>query len=119
MSAFVFQPEHQRLVMHCAADFHAENAQWLSALFSAAVAIQVADAHIKVDEVATLLRANSDESHHLSSGTREELNDMLNVIDVLFAPGGRGPSAFGQSDWCRSRDGGKVLFSLAGPETNF
>ncbi len=103
MSAFVFQPEDQRLTMHCAADFHAENVQWLSVLFSAAVAIQAADAHIKVDRAATLLGARADESHHLLSGRRKEPDDMLNVIEALFAPEGRGPSTFGKEDFASAQ----------------
>jgi hypothetical protein len=99
MSAFVFHPGHQRLTMHCAADFHPENAEWLSKLFSAATAIQAADAHTKVDRAATLLLGRPDESQHPVNGARKEPDDMLNVIEALFAPQGRGPSAFGKEDF--------------------
>jgi len=99
MSAYVFQPENQRLKTRCSAPFHQENAQWLGALFSAAVAIQAADAHIKLDGAASLLRARPDESEHLASGARKEPDDMLNVIETLITPQGRGPSRFGKNDF--------------------
>ena len=99
MSAFMFKPENQRLKMHCSAYFHGENARWLGALFSAAVAIQAADAHIKLDGVATLLNPRPDQSQHPVSGTRKEPDDMLNVIEAVFAPQGRGPSSFGKGDF--------------------
>jgi hypothetical protein len=99
MSAFVLQPGTECLTMHCAADFHAENGQWLGTLFSAAVAIQAADAHIKVDGAATILGGRPDESRHPASGTRKEPDDMLNVIEALFTPEGRGPSALGKEDF--------------------
>ena len=99
MSAYVFQPQNQRVKMHCSALFHLENAQWLGALFSAALAIQAADAHIKLDGAAGLLRASPDESQHPVSGARKEADDMLNVIETLFAPQGRGPSSFGKDDF--------------------
>ena len=98
MSAYLFETVNQRLKMHCSASFHGENAQWLGALFSAAVAIQAADAHIKLDGAVTLFRASPDETQHPVSGVRKEPDDILNVIEALFAPQGRGPSKFGNDD---------------------
>lgn len=99
MSAYVFEPGEQRLVMHCAADFHQGNAQWLSALFSGAAAIQAADAHITAERAAAALGARPDETGHPRGGMRKKPDGMLSVIDIFFAPEGRGPSAFGDVDF--------------------
>jgi len=92
LGAFTWLPDSRRIVLHCAACFHAGNLAWLQPLFLAAVGLQAADAHIKVDGLADLLGGKPDTSAHPQSGPRPEPDDILNVIAALFAPGGAGPS---------------------------
>jgi hypothetical protein len=104
LGAFVWLPERRRIVLRCAACFHAGNLAWLQPLFLAAVGIQAADAHIKVDGLADLLGGKPDASAHPRSGPRPEPDDMLNVIAAVFAPGGAGPSPWTGADFKAAAD---------------
>jgi hypothetical protein len=55
LGALVPSRTGDRIILHSAACFHAQNVAWLQPLFLAAVGIQVADAHIKADGLARLL----------------------------------------------------------------
>ena len=98
LSAFVWDPG-DRLSLHCSAYIHAQNAEWVKVLFLAAVAIQAADAHAKADMTAELLGGELDTSAHPESGPRPEIDDMLNVLETMFAPEGQGASPFTESDF--------------------
>src|SRR5207245_4047671 len=91
MSAFRWEPDEGRVCLHCSAYVHPETFEIVKTLFGAAVALQAADAHIKVDAVAHLLRGEPDVSVHPVSGPRSSMDDMLNVVEQMFAPAGRGP----------------------------
>ena len=99
MNALLFKLADRRLALHCAADFHAGNASWLSGVFSTAAAIQTATANSKANGTAPMLGAKPDESNHPSSGPRDTQDDMLDVVDLIFAPLGRGPSSFVKEDF--------------------
>lgn len=99
LSAFVWDPEKERASLHCSAYVHAENVGWLKYLLAAAVSIQVADAHIKVDGLAKVLGGEPDVSGHPSHGPRKAMDDMLNIIEGLFVPAGRDPSPFTEADF--------------------
>ncbi|MHB8516319.1 MAG: hypothetical protein ACYC9X_11225 [Dehalococcoidia bacterium] len=97
LSSYVYDADSGCITARCSAYVHEENSEWLSSLLSAAVAIQAADAHIKTP-MAELLGGRPAFSAHPQSGQRPDADDMLDVIEVLFAPKGRQASAFGEQD---------------------
>ncbi|MFB3777885.1 MAG: hypothetical protein ACE141_09740 [Bryobacteraceae bacterium] len=99
MSGFVWNRERGTVKLSCSAYCHSENAGWLTQLLSAAVAMQCADAHIKAGLLPQFLGSQVDRSSHPRNGLRPEPDDMLHVIEEMFAPEGRGPSAFGPEDF--------------------
>ena len=102
LSAFVWYPDEGRIRLRCSAGVHAETIETLKPLFSAAVSIQVADAHVKVDALATLLGGEPDTSGHPTGGQRQDIDDMLNVIEQLFAREGRKAKPFTEADFARA-----------------
>ncbi len=68
-------------------------------LFSTACALQAADAHIKVDGLAKVLGGEPAGSDHPTSGPRAEGDNMLSVIEQLFAPRGAGPAPFSAGEF--------------------
>jgi len=84
---------------HTAAYFHAGTRAWLQPLFLAAVGVQVADAHIKVDTLARVLGGKPDVSAHPRSGPRREPDDLLDLIPTVIAPAGAGISPWVQQDF--------------------
>ncbi len=99
LSAFLWDRSRGRVTLISSAYFHAQNLPWLRLTFAGACAIQAADAHIKVDGLAEMLGAAPDESHHPTSGPRTVADDMLNVIERLFAAEGQKPSPFSREDF--------------------
>jgi len=99
LSAFVWNREQGKIRLQCSAYFHADNVEWLKLTFFGAIALQAADAHIKADSLAAMLKAQLDETHHPTSGRRQERDDMLNVISGFFVPSGLGASAFTEEDF--------------------
>ena len=99
MSAFIWNPDDGHVRLHCSAYAHTETLAMIEKLFSCAVALQAADAHIKVDGLAQLLGGEPDVSPHPISGPRPAMDDMINVIELLFAPIGRGPAPFAPRDF--------------------
>jgi hypothetical protein len=66
-------------------------------LISAAVALQVADAHAKCSDeeaIKKLFRSKPAFSNHPNQGPRRDIDDMLNVIDQMFVPKGKYISPF-------------------------
>lgn len=100
LNTYRFDPQTGRLALRCCAYVTTETEQWLKSFLSAAIAIQAADAHIKGQaEFAKLFGADVDISSHPSQGPRGAMDDMLNVIDAMFAPRGRGRSPFAEADF--------------------
>jgi hypothetical protein len=99
LGALVWSPQSERVVLHAAAQFHAENVPWLQTLFLAAVGLQVADAHVKADALAGLLGGEPDVSAHPRSGRRSEPDDILRVIADVFAPAGADASPWTDADF--------------------
>lgn len=100
LNTYCFHPQNGRLTLRCCAYVTTETLQWLKHVLAAAIAIQVADAHIKGQaDFARLFDAELDTSSHPSQGPREAMDDMLNVIENMFAPLGRGDSPFRESDF--------------------
>ena len=95
----VWHPEQRRLTLRYGVYVHPQNLSWLSRLFLAAVGLQAADAHIKAPELARLLGGEPDTSPHPHTGWRPRADEMLGVIEQVFAPQGRGPSPFTDADF--------------------
>jgi hypothetical protein len=79
---------------------HEETEDWVRRSFQLVTAIQAADAQIKAPVLAELTGAAVAASAHPESGARPILDDMLNVLEHVVAPLGRGPSAW-QGDQMR------------------
>jgi len=102
LSAFIWDPDARRVRLRCSAGVHRETLGTVKNLFAAAVSLQVADAHIKVDGLAKLLGGEPDVSSHPGSGPRSDMDDMLHVIERLYAPEGRKPTPFTPADFARA-----------------
>lgn len=96
MSACVWDRDQKTVSLVCTIYAHDENARFAAHLAKGAVAIQAADAHLKVDGLAEVFHARPNESRHPLSGARSEPDDMLNAID-MFAKIGRGTSPYGSN----------------------
>jgi hypothetical protein len=99
MSAFVWDPERASITLKCAAYAHPGTTGWLKLLFAAACALQAADSHIKADGLAQLLGGRPAVSHHPASGPRPRPDDMLFVIEQVFAPAGARPAPYSKRDF--------------------
>ncbi len=100
LNTYRFDPQTGRLTLRCCAYVTPETKGWLTSFLSVAIAIQVADAHIKgQSEFARLFNAEVDVSSHPSSGQREIMDDMLKVIEEMVAPIGQRPSPFTDADF--------------------
>lgn len=104
LSALTWSPREGRVLLHCAATFHRENIGHLKSLFLAAVGLQAADAHIKADGLARLLGGEVDVASHPESGEREQADEILDIIDRVFAPAGARPSPFTEMDFKAGED---------------
>jgi len=99
MSAFVWDPTQASISLRCAAYAHPETAESVKGLFLAACGLQAADAHIKADPLAQLLGGHPAVSEHPLSGPRPKPDNMLSVIEQLFAPRGAGPGPFSHEEF--------------------
>lgn len=101
LSAYVWDRQRGRVFCHCSHYVTEENFESHKALIAAAVGLQVADAHAKIAQVEAvrwLFQAEPDSSDHPLNERRSDIDDMLHVIDSMFAPRGRAPSAWGEED---------------------
>lgn len=94
MNALVLDREARRTFLSCHMVVHREILGWAVPLFMGAAAMQAAEAHAKAGPLSSLLGCEPDESAHPVSGPREEPDEMLSVMETLFAPAGQGPSRF-------------------------
>ena len=99
LSAFVWDEQRGTIRLHASLYLDAENVETVTYLAINVTAMQAADAYIKIDGPASLLKATPDESLHPTSGRRREPDDMLNVIEQLYAPRGEEPSRFSEIDF--------------------
>ena len=100
LSGLVYDPTTGRVSLHCAAKFHEQNFTWLGRFFSLATAMQAADAHIKVAQgIERLLGGEPDFTDHPTNGPRQNMDDMLNVLEQTVAPMGKNASPFGEVDF--------------------
>lgn len=94
MNAYVWDRARREIFLACAVYAHKENVGFTSHLLKGAVALQAADAHIKVDAMAQMFGAHPNTSAHPTSGPRPDVDDMLNAVG-MFAKSGRGISLYG------------------------
>ncbi len=73
---------------------HEESSEWIKSVFSWAVAVQAAEAHALCPTMADLLSGEPDYSSHPKSGSRGELDDMLNIVSETVRPQGESPCTF-------------------------
>ena len=99
LSAFVWDQQRGTIRLHASLYLDAENVETVTYLALNVTAMQAADAYIKIDGLCSLLKATPDESLHPTSGRRHEPDDMLNVIEQVYAPLGKGPSRFSEIDF--------------------
>jgi hypothetical protein len=99
MSAFVWHPAQASISLRCVAYAHPETTESVKGLFLAACGLQAADAHIKADPLARLLGGHPAVSEHPLSGPRPQPDNMLSVIEQLFAPRGAGPGPFSDEEF--------------------
>jgi hypothetical protein len=86
--------DSSRLQLAASLYVHDETAGWLERLAGLAAAIQAAEAHIWGMELPELLDGASAKSQHPQSGFRDDLDDMLNVIEKVIPPASGQDSAY-------------------------
>src|SRR5262249_26303380 len=102
LNTYRWNPHTHLLRIRCSAYVTAETIGWLKPFLAAAIGLQVADAHARGrGEFAGLFAGGIDTSDHPKSGRREQMDDMLNVIENMFAPRGQGVSPFTIADFER------------------
>jgi hypothetical protein len=99
LSAYVWNPETKKISLRSSAYFHSQNFPWLSVFFLSVVSLQAAEAHLQPDALAKLVGGEVDESAHPTNGFREQKDEMLDVIPLLYAPWGKNPSQFTREDF--------------------
>jgi hypothetical protein len=99
LSAYVWNPETKKISLRSSAYFHSQNFPWLRVFFLSVVSLQAAEAHLQPDALAKFIGGEVDESAHPTNGNREQKDEMLDVIPVLYAPWGKNPSRFTTEDF--------------------
>lgn len=95
ISAFVRDPkDRKKIQLACSINVHDQTEQWLSDLMSWVCSIQVTEAHLNAPILSTMGDCQLAASDHPQSGAREDLDDMLNIIEQVVAPAGANPSAW-------------------------
>ncbi len=93
LSSWIRHPQDPtRIQLAAAVSVHEEVEDFLTRLIALAAAIQVAEAHIIAPTLESVPGWSIAASAHPSSGPREDLDDMLNVIKAMVAPIGQGDS---------------------------
>src|SRR5581483_7749432 len=104
LSALVHHPDEGRVRYHCAVAIHPETAPSTKPLLLTAMSIQVADAHVKAEVLASLLGGTPDVTEHPHRGPRPEPDDMIDVIEHGHVPLGRERSPFTADDFAALRE---------------
>ena len=91
LSGLVIDQKADRIKLHCSAYIHEENQNWLRRIFSLATIMQVIEAENKGDVLAMMVELQPDKSNHPDSGVRNDMDEMLNVVDQAIIPVGREP----------------------------
>ncbi len=94
LGAYLWDRERGTVSAHCTAYFHDQNVAWLGRLFTIATALQVADAYSRAPALAGLIGGQLDESAHPRQGRRDDLDEILGVVEQVYAPIGERPAPF-------------------------
>lgn len=94
LSALVWDPQTATISDCCAVTVHQDNANWMSKILATAAALQNTAAHSRAHPLARACGGEPAETQHPDSGTRPEMDDILNVATEVVAPFGREPSRF-------------------------
>ena len=105
LSGLVIDHEADRITLRCSAYIHEDNNNWLGRVFSLAAIMQLIEAENKGDILAMFLELQADKSMHPRSGLRNDVDDMLNVIDQVVIPEGEKPfQSIGEFEFRRTAD---------------
>jgi len=85
-SAAVFSVKEKAVRFWCAVTVHEDIAQWMVRLFTSYAILQVIEVEKKAEVIAKLVNGSADVSHHPASGTRNQPDEMLTVLDTVFRP---------------------------------
>jgi hypothetical protein len=105
LSGLVIDPVADKIKLRCSAYVHEENRSWLGKIFSLAAIIQATEVEDKGDDLALVLELQTDKSNHPNSGVRNEMDEMLNVVDQFVIPVGSEPfCTIGEFEFRRTAD---------------
>jgi hypothetical protein len=105
LSGLVIDPEADKITLRCSAYIHEENQKWLGRIFSFAAIMQVIEAENKGDILPMVLELQPDKSNHPDSGVRNDMDEMLNVVDQVIIPVGSEPfHSIGEFEFRRTAD---------------
>lgn len=93
-SGYLIDPDKGTVRMAASMYVHAETEDWVRRTFQLVTAMQAADAQIKAEPLAEATGSKVAASAHPSSGTRDEYDGMLHVLEHLVAPLGAKRSAW-------------------------
>lgn len=99
-SAMVFDPSEESVKFWTAATVHEDNAEWMTRLLTSCTILQAIEATRRAESFATILDGEPD-----YSGSREEPDEMLTVLDTVFLPQGQNASPWrGSAEMTQIRD---------------
>ena len=116
LSGLIIDQEADKITLRCSAFVHEENKNWLGRIFTLATIMQVIEAENKGDILPMVLELQPDKSNHPDSGVRDEMDEMLNVVDQAIIPAGREAfHSIGEFEFRRTADmlNNKNLISTA------
>lgn len=96
-SAFVWDPDNHRVMLHCTAYVHPQ-VEWIETIFSNAVIMQNIEAHSRAHGLRELIGGDLALSSHPKNGDRPQMDDMLNVAEKVVIPIGQKESPFAGQD---------------------
>jgi hypothetical protein len=105
LNGLIINQEADKITLRCSAYVHEENQSWLGKIFSLAAIMQVIEAENKADVLAMVLELQPDKSNHPDSGVRNDMDEMLSVVDQAVIPLGREPfHSIGEFEFRRTAD---------------
>jgi hypothetical protein len=105
LSGMIIDSEADKITLRCSSYVHEENHSWLGKIFSLAAIMQVIEAENKGDDLASVLELQTDKSKHPVSGVRNDMDEMLSVVDQAVIPLGREPfHSIGEFEFRRTAD---------------
>lgn len=89
VAAMVFDATKKTIRLRSSMFVHEGTTSWVPHTFSTATIIQPIEAQIRAQEFAKFLGGEPDVSSHPGSGNRIAMDDMLNVVEHVYAPLGQ------------------------------